>query len=56
MTANKVERRNHDKILPEVGHSIAFFVLLVASSAATRCGYNFYQRKVPDQLKSARKS
>ena len=34
------------------GHVIASFVLLIASSAATRCGHNFYQRKVPDQLKS----
>jgi len=29
MTANKVERRNHDKILPEVGYSIAFLYCLL---------------------------
>jgi len=56
MTDAREEKNLMKQFYQKWGHSIAFFVLLVASSAATRCGYNFYQRKVPDQLKSAGKS
>ncbi|GLC80100.1 cyclic lactone autoinducer peptide [Lacrimispora brassicae] len=41
-----------NKFYQKWGHTIAIFILFVASNAATRCAHNFYQRKVPDKLKA----